>query len=98
MAGGHAWWVAGGVHGRGACVAGGACVVGGMHGGSVHRGVHDMHAPPGQILRLWHTVNERAVRILLECILVLNRVFHNLSTIYKNANIGNFVLAVPFKI
>ena len=50
MAGGHAWWggVAGGVHGRGACVvgamhrgacmvvgtcmAGGACMVGGMHG------------------------------------------------------------------
>ena len=45
-----------GVHGRGA--RGGWCVAGGMHG---------LHAPR-QILR--DTVNERAVRILLECILV----------------------------
>ena len=29
-----------------------------------------MHVPQ-QILQIWHTVNERAVRILLECILVL---------------------------
>ena len=54
MAGGHAWWVA--------CMVGvcgrGACMAGGMHGGG--------HA--WKILR--HTVNERAVRILLECILV----------------------------
>ena len=42
------------VHGRGACVAGG------MHGREV--------CMPPQILR--DTVNERAVRILLECILV----------------------------
>ena len=41
--------------GEGACMAGGACVT---------------CMPPGQILRLWHMVNERAVRILLECILV----------------------------
>ena len=47
--------VAGGVHGRGACMARGACVAGGMHG----RGGHVW-----QILR--DTVNERAVRILLE--------------------------------
>ena len=45
-----------------------------MHGGGVHgrgcvaRGVCGMHTPP-QILR--DTVNERAVRILLECILLL---------------------------
>ena len=45
----------GGVHGRGAW-AGGVCDRGGMH------------APHHQILR--DTVNERAVRILLECILV----------------------------
>ena len=40
-------------------MAGGLCMDGGMR---------DMHIPPRQILR--HTVNERAVRILLECILV----------------------------
>ena len=28
-------------------------------------------APPQQILWLWHTANERAVRILLECILLV---------------------------
>ena len=50
------------VAGRGVCVAGGACEAGGMHG----RGV--AHTFPQQILR--DTVNERAVRILLECILV----------------------------
>ena len=33
-------------------------------------GMHGTHAPPRQILWLRHTVNERAVRILLECILV----------------------------
>ena len=68
---------AGGMHcggrmcGRGACVAGvcvwqGACVA----GGACMAGVHAWHAcpPPWQILR--DTVNERAVRILLECILV----------------------------
>ena len=62
--GGHAWqggraWGAcmvggGGMCGRGACMAGWACVVGGGRA--------------WQILR--DTVNERAVRILLECILV----------------------------
>ena len=46
---------------RGACVAGEACVAGG-------RAWHA--APPRQILR--DTVNERAVRVLLECILVQN--------------------------
>ena len=52
----------GGMHGcQGACVVGGAClVVGGMCGcWGVHRIRQD-------------TVNERAVRILLECMLVLN--------------------------
>ena len=62
--GGHAWqrWacVAGGMHGRG-----GAFVAGDVHG----RGTCMAHMPPPPILR--DTVNERAVRILLECILVL---------------------------
>ena len=63
----------GGVHGRGACVpgahawqgvcmAGGACMAGCMHGRGGEHGRGRGHA--------WHTVNERAVRILLECILV----------------------------
>ena len=56
---GHVWW--------GACMAGGmcggACMAGGVHGmGHLWHG----HTPP--ILR--DTVNERVVRILLECILV----------------------------
>ena len=73
VAGGHAWWgacMAGGHVWQGACMARGegvhgrgACMVGGMH------------VPPRQMLRLQHTVNERAVRILLECILVLEEFF-----------------------
>ena len=58
MAGGCAWQ--GGMHGRGACVAGRACMAGGACMGEGH---------VWEILR--DTVNERAVRILLECILVL---------------------------
>ena len=78
MAGGHAWqmgmcgrghaWqgvcMAGGVHvgghvWQGACIAG-VCMVGGA-----------CHAlPPANTTRYSDTVNERAVRILLECILV----------------------------
>ena len=72
LGGGHAWWracIAGGMCGRGhvwrrVCMVGdmhgrGACVVGGMHGGVC----------VWQILL--DTVNERAVRILLEFTLVL---------------------------
>ena len=70
-------------HGRG-CVVG-ACVVGGMRGrwqgacmagGMCGRGacmVGDMCGRRGGMCvggHVWHTVNERAVRILLECILV----------------------------
>ena len=75
--GGHAWQ--GGMRGRGACVAGGHVWQGGMCGrGACMAGGH-MHGMGGvrgrgehawQILR--DTVNERAVRILLEGILVLN--------------------------
>ena len=60
---GHVWW-GGGVRGKGTCVAGsvhdrGVCVAVGGGGWGI----------PRQILR--DTVNERVVRILLECILVI---------------------------
>ena len=63
--GGHAWQ--GGMHGRGMCMAGGCAWQGGMHG----RG----YASWGACVargggHAWHTANELAVRILLECILV----------------------------
>ena len=62
---GDAWgrvWL-GGMCGRGANAWQGVCVV----GGHAWQGVRATHA-----LRqiLWHTVNERVVRTLLECILV----------------------------
>ena len=75
--GGHAWLLWGGMHG----CSGGACMValGGMHGCS---GGHawllwgGMHGCSGghawDTTRYGDTVNERAVRILLECILVLS--------------------------
>ena len=84
MAGGHAWQ--GDMCGRRAYVAGGhvwpgACVAGGMHGRGVHGRGHVWWGActvggmcgrgacvPQQILQ--DTVNQRAVRILLECILV----------------------------
>ena len=59
------------------CMAGGVCdMAGGMHGrghvwqGGVHGGGHVWQGRVWQILR--DTVNERAVSILLECILVKN--------------------------
>ena len=59
--------MAGGMH-SGGCAWLGVCMVrGDMHGSG---GMHGMHVPQ-QILQIWHTVNEWAVRILLECILVL---------------------------
>ena len=78
MAGGHVCWgscMTGGVRGRGHAWWGehawqGTCVVGGMcgRGHAWQVGMHGTHAPQ-EILR--DTVNERAVRILLECILVV---------------------------
>ena len=70
-AGGRAWQgvcVAGGMHGRGACMAGGACVVGGMHGGG------GKHGERGHVWQgiLQDTVNEQVVCILLKCILLLH--------------------------
>ena len=56
LPGGHVWLLWGGMHG---CSKGGACVV----------------APRGRAwdtTRYGDTVNEQAVRILLECILVFN--------------------------
>ena len=64
MAGGNVW--------QGVCVAGGACVAGGMHGREVC-----VVVVGGCGRWVWqggvcatHMVNERVVRILLECILV----------------------------
>ena len=74
--------MAGGMHGRG-CAWQGACMAGGMHGrghawwgvcmagGHVWQGWHACHTcllP--DTTRYGDMVNERAVRILLECILV----------------------------
>ena len=60
-------WLGGGCVTGGVCMAEGACMAGGGH--VWLGGVCGMHAPQ-QILWLRYTVNERAVRILLECILV----------------------------
>ena len=61
-------WVCGrgGMLGRGACMAG---------------GVHGMHAPPADTITYGDMVNERAVHILLECILVCYKfvIFFQLS-------------------
>ena len=104
MAGGmHGWgacMTSGGMHGGlcawqgvcmvGRCMAGGPCVagvVGGMHGrGYAWWG----HAWQGG--RVWQiirdTVNERAVRILLECILVANIFVTEFSeTFRENSNV-----------
>ena len=59
--------MAGGMHVQGVCVAGGMC-----GRGHAWQGVCVTCTPPVQILRPRHTVNERAVCILLECILVEN--------------------------
>ena len=94
MARGHAWQVGGwGVCGRGACVVGvcvagghawsGACMAGGVCGGG--------HA--WQILR--DTVNERAVRILLECILGLLLFLHFMY--YEFLKLLDFVMMMNYK-
>ena len=77
--GGHAWQ--GDMHGRGVCMAEGmcgrgACMAGGMcgRGHAWCRGACMPHMPP-QALQLRYTVNERAVRILLECILVAIKIW-----------------------
>ena len=68
VVGGHAW--------QGACMAGGgawgACMEGGhvWQGACMAGGVHGKHAPPTDTTRYGDMVNERAVRILLECIFV----------------------------
>ena len=81
--GGHAWWghrwhgacMAGGVHGRGRAWQGrhvwqgGHARWGGAKQGDMHGRGHACHAPPtADTTRHSDTVNERAVRILLECI------------------------------
>ena len=65
---GHTWQ--GGMCGRG---HGGGCAwQGGMcgRGACMSGGVHAMHTPPPRHYKI-RSVNARAVRILLECILVL---------------------------
>ena len=85
--GGRAWQ--GVVHGGGGMHGGGCVCVGGMHGGgcawlgacmvgACMTGGHVWHACPPPRTDTTATVNERAVRILLECILV------TLSFYYRN--------------
>ena len=62
--GGCMWW------GEGACMAGGACVAGGVRVGEGACVPHT-HAPPPGHYEI-RSVNGRAVRIILECILVVN--------------------------
>ena len=80
----HGVCLVGGVHGRGACVEGGHVWKGGMcgRGCALQGGMHGRGAfvvvgacmphmpPPSDTTRYSDTVNERVVRILLECILV----------------------------
>ena len=67
--GGHAWFHLGGMHGF---IRGGMVLFRGGHAWFYSGG----HAWFFQFFRIqWDTVNERAVRILLECILVLFKVF-----------------------
>ena len=98
--------VAGGMHGSGEHAWQGACVAGGMHGGGhvwcrgmCMAGGHawqrghawwggGLACVPWQIP--WDMVNERAVRILLECILVVSlfkdirKNFHGKTNKYVN--------------
>ena len=76
----------GSVHDRGACMAEGVCVAGG----------HAWHACPQQILR--DTVNERAVRILLECILVLVSIHNGFTTSYHILTSKHFEVELRFLI
>ena len=59
----HAWW-------GGGCACQGDINGDGWGGHAWQGGMRGTHAPPRQILR--DTVNERSVRILLECILVID--------------------------
>ena len=84
----------------GGCVAGGvwqrgACVAGGVHGRGGHawQGVRGTHAPPTDTLR--DTVNERAVRILLECILVLHVIVTNYKTVHGTKMLSTFRFYKP---
>ena len=111
---GHVWQgacMAGGMHGKGcawwgACMAGGMCGRGhawqgvcmaGMYGGGMcgRGGMCGMHAP----LILRDTVNERAVCILLECILVHYEVTKDsiklLSNLYSFKHISSWTVLDP---
>ena len=72
------------VHGGwGICIRGGLRPEGGLHRGVLGR------PPPNQIL--WETVNERAVRILLECILAKCKKINPVNTSFTLAVCGNEV-------
>ena len=83
----------GGMCGREGVCSGGACVVGGRH----------TQHPPWGIRR--DMVNERAVRILLECILVRNTFltgscsinFHGCTSILNTVFTPNYDFEVVFK-
>ena len=66
---------------------GGACMQGGMHGRRCVVGGHACTPLPRQILR--DTVNERAVRILLECILVLKMWAWHITLLEQFNGLGN---------
>ena len=73
---GRAWWGegvcgGGGMHGRGVCMAEGVHGRGHVRQGGVHGRTCMLPSTPW--LKLRNTLNEQAVRILLECILVINR-------------------------
>ena len=76
----------------GACMARGHVWQGGMHGGGCTwqrafvAGGHAWHTCPQQILQ--DTVNEREVRILLECILVVS-VFASVKRTFWLARLGS---------
>ena len=75
--------MAGGMHGRG--------YMGGMRDRGIHGGMH------GRVGGAWHTVNERAVRVLLECILVFETNVYLLYLIKLNGNLTLLGISVQSK-
>ena len=77
-------------------------MVGGMHDGCAWQGacmmggICTMHTLPWQILRLWYTVNERAVHILLECILVNHAFTSDFYTMRSSQIIGTDTFDIQF--
>ena len=63
-----------------------------VHGGgvsaSVHAGIPSPEQTPPAASRLRHTVNERPVRILLECILVLIATYYQFQMLQQTSGFG----------